>query len=720
MTDNNKSKFSIDQWQKSFEKETKIDSVDNFINSSDEGIDIKPIYTEQDLHKLEFIDKDSLPGQWPFTRGPKASMYTNRPWTIRQYAGFSTAEESNEFYRKNLESGQKGLSVAFDLPTHRGYDSDDELVMGDVGKAGVAIDTVEDMKILFNNIPLNEMSVSMTMNGAVLPILSSFIVSGEEQNVGKDQLSGTIQNDILKEFMVRNTYIYPPDPSMKIVADIIEYTSKEMPKFNSISISGYHMQEAGADNVLELAYTLADGIEYVRAAKSKGLDVDEFAPRLSFFFAIGTDFFMEIAKLRAARTLWAKIMKDFGAKKEKSLMLRTHCQTSGVSLTEKDPYNNIIRTSYEALSAVLGGTQSLHTNSFDEAIALPTDESARIARNTQLILQNETGVTKTVDPLAGSYFIESLTDQLSKKAWDIIQEVEELGGMTKAVKAGVPKLKIEESATKKQAKVDSGSRVVVGVNKFKNPNEPKVDVRVIDNEKVRDDQIKKLDQIKKSRNQKDVDHSLSELVTAAKEDKNLLEYSIDAIRNRATVGEVSKALESVFGRHFAKSLSVSGVYGKHFEGDQDFMNVSNKIDIFEKDFGRRPRVLVVKMGQDGHDRGAKIVATSFADLGFDVDMGPLFQSPKDVVKDAIENDVHAIGVSTLAAGHKTLVPELMKCLKESDPDNKIIIFVGGIIPEQDYQFLYDQNVSAIFGPGSNIIECAEQVIDLISKNSNKK
>ena len=720
MTDNNKSKFSIDQWQKSFEKETKIDSIDNFINSSDEGIDIKPIYTEQDLHNLEFIEKDSLPGQWPFTRGPKASMYTNRPWTIRQYAGFSTAEESNEFYRKNLESGQKGLSVAFDLPTHRGYDSDDELVMGDVGKAGVAIDTVEDMKILFNNIPLNEMSVSMTMNGAVLPILSSFIVSGEEQNVGKDQLSGTIQNDILKEFMVRNTYIYPPDPSMKIVADIIEYTSKEMPKFNSISISGYHMQEAGADNVLELAYTLADGIEYVRAAKSKGLDVDEFAPRLSFFFAIGTDFFMEIAKLRAARTLWAKIMKDFGAKKEKSLMLRTHCQTSGVSLTEKDPYNNIIRTSYEALSAVLGGTQSLHTNSFDEAIALPTDESARIARNTQLILQNETGVTKTVDPLAGSYFIESLTDQLSKKAWDIIQEVEELGGMTKAVKAGVPKLKIEESATKKQAKVDSGSRVVVGVNKFKNPNEPKVDVRVIDNEKVRDDQIKKLDQIKKSRNQKDVDHSLSELVTAAKEDKNLLEYSIDAIRNRATVGEVSKALESVFGRHFAKSLSVSGVYGKHFEGDQDFMNVSNKIDIFEKDFGRRPRVLVVKMGQDGHDRGAKIVATSFADLGFDVDMGPLFQSPKDVVKDAIENDVHAIGVSTLAAGHKTLVPELMKCLKESDPDNKIIIFVGGIIPEQDYQFLYDQNVSAIFGPGSNIIECAEQVIDLISKNSNKK
>ena len=701
------------KWQKSFERETKID-LNEASSETDEGIEIKPVYTKADIENLSFVDNDSLPGQLPYTRGPKASMYTNRPWTIRQYAGFSTAEESNEFYKKNLKSGQKGLSVAFDLPTHRGYDSDDDLVMGDVGKAGVAIDTVEDMKILFNDIPLDQMSVSMTMNGAVLPVLSSFIVAGEEQNVNKNLLSGTIQNDILKEFMVRNTYIYPPDPSMKIVADIIEFTSKEMPKFNSISISGYHMQEAGADNVLELAYTLADGMEYVRAALSKGLDIDDFAPRLSFFFAIGTDFFMEIAKLRAARTLWYKIMKDFGAKNEKSLILRTHCQTSGVSLTEKDPYNNIIRTSYEALSAILGGTQSLHTNSFDEAIALPTDESARIARNTQLILQNETGVTNTVDPLAGSYFIESLTDELSKKAWEVIEEIESLGGMTKAVKAGVPKLKIEESATKKQAKVDSGSRVVVGVNKFKNPKEPKVDVRVIDNNRVRDDQIKKINDIKASRDQKAVDESLAKLVTAAKEDSNLLARSIDAIKNRATVGEVSKALEQVYGRHFATSLSVSGVYGKHFEGDEDFMNVTKKVNIFEEENGRRPRVLVVKMGQDGHDRGAKIVATSFADMGFDVDMGPLFQSPKDVAKDAIENDVHAIGVSTLAAGHKTLVPELMKSLKEIDPKSKIIVFVGGVIPEQDYDFLYENNISAIFGPGSNIIESAEKVIDLIS------
>ena len=713
MTD--KFRENFDNWQKSFEKETK-QSSDKAISDTDEGIEIKPVYTKDDLKKLSFVEENSFPGQWPYTRGPKASMYTNRPWTIRQYAGFSTAEESNEFYKKNLESGQKGLSVAFDLPTHRGYDSDDDLVMGDVGKAGVAIDTVEDMKILFNEIPLDKMSVSMTMNGAVLPVLSAFVVAGEEQNVKKNLLSGTIQNDILKEFMVRNTYIYPPEPSMKIVADVIEFTSKEMPKFNSISISGYHMQEAGADNVLELAYTLADGMEYVRAAMSRGLDVDDFAPRLSFFFAIGTDFFMEIAKLRAARTLWSKIMRDFGAKNEKSLILRTHCQTSGVSLTEKDPYNNIIRTSYEAMSAILGGTQSLHTNSFDEAIALPTDESARIARNTQLILQNETGVTKTVDPLAGSYFVESLTEELSQKAWEIIEEIEELGGMTKAVKAGIPKLKIEESATKKQAKVDSGNRVVVGVNKFKNPHEPSVDVRVIDNNRVRDDQIKKIESIKGSRNQKAVEKSLSDLTNAAKENLNLLAYSIEAIKNRATIGEVSKALEEVYGRHFATSLSVSGVYGKHFENDEDFMNVKDKVEGFEKSNGRRPRVLIVKMGQDGHDRGAKIVATSFADMGFDVDMGPLFQSPKDVAKDAIENDVHAIGVSTLAAGHKTLVPELMKSLKELDPNSKMIVFVGGVIPEQDYDFLYKQNISAIFGPGSNIIESAEKVIDLISKN----
>ncbi len=709
----------ISGWKKKFETETKVSNADDFIVNTDEDINIKPLYIEDDIKDLKFVDVGSLPGHGPYTRGPKASMYVNRPWTIRQYAGFSTAEESNNFYRKNLEAGQKGLSVAFDLPTHRGYDSDDEMVMGDVGKAGVAIDSVEDMKILFDGIPLNQMSVSMTMNGAVLPILASFIVAGEEQGVSAKDLSGTIQNDILKEFMVRNTYIYPPEPSMRIVADIIEYTSKEMPKFNSISISGYHMQEAGADNVLELAYTLADGIEYVRAALSKGLDIDDFAPRLSFFFAIGTDFFMEIAKLRAARTLWYKIMKDFGAKNEKSLTLRTHCQTSGVSLTEKDPYNNVVRTSYEALSAVLGGTQSLHTNSFDEAIALPTESSARIARNTQLILQNETGVTNTIDPLAGSYFIEKLTDEVAVKAWGMIQEVEELGGMTKAVNAGVPKLKIEESATKKQAKIDSGDRVVVGVNKFQNPKEPKIDVLVIDNEKVREDQIKKINKLKESRDHKKLEKSLQELTDDAKNGKNLLYSSVKAIRNRATVGEVSKALENVFGRHYATSVGVSGVYGKYFEGNEEFMHVNEKIKKFEQSFGRRPRVLVVKMGQDGHDRGAKIVATSFADIGFDIDMGPLFQSPKDVAKDAVENDVHAIGVSTLAAGHKTLVPELMNSLKELDPENKIIVFVGGIIPEQDYGFLYEKNISAIFGPGSNIIESAEKVIDLISEKNNQ-
>ena len=718
MDKKNNKNDQLTDWKKKFEAETKTSSADDFIINTDEDIGIKPLYIEEDIKNLNFVDVGSLPGHDPYTRGPKASMYVNRPWTIRQYAGFSTAEESNNFYRKNLEAGQKGLSVAFDLPTHRGYDSDDEIVMGDVGKAGVAIDSVEDMKILFDGIPLDQMSVSMTMNGAVLPILASFIVAGEEQGVAVKDLSGTIQNDILKEFMVRNTYIYPPDPSMRIVADIIEYTSKEMPKFNSISISGYHMQEAGADNVLELAYTLADGIEYVRAALSKGLDIDDFAPRLSFFFAIGTDFFMEIAKLRAARTLWYKIMKDFGAKNEKSLTLRTHCQTSGVSLTEKDPYNNIVRTSYEALSAVLGGTQSLHTNSFDEAIALPTEFSARIARNTQLILQNETGVTNTVDPLAGSYFIEKITDEVASKAWEIIQEVEELGGMTKAVNAGIPKLKIEESATKKQAKIDSGDRVVVGVNKFQNPKEPKIDVLVIDNEKVREDQIKKINLLKSSRDNIKLEKSLNELTEDAKNGNNLLYSTVKAIKNRATIGEVSKALENVFGRHYATSVGVSGVYGKYFEGNEEFMHVTEKIQDFEKSYGRRPRVLVVKMGQDGHDRGAKIVATSFADIGFDIDMGPLFQSPKDVAKDAVENDVHAIGVSTLAAGHKTLVPQLMSSLKELDPENKIIVFVGGVIPEQDYDFLYEKNISAIFGPGSNIIESAEKVIDLISDKNN--
>ena len=706
----------LNDWEKKFVKEVKIDASNEFSYETDEGISINPLYTSEDLLNYEFNDVNSLPGEWPYTRGPKASMYTNRPWTIRQYAGFSTAEESNKFYRKNLEAGQMGLSVAFDLPTHRGYDSDDEIVMGDVGKAGVAIDSVEDMKILFDGIPLEKMSVSMTMNGAVLPVLAAFIVAGEEQGLDKKVLSGTIQNDILKEFMVRNTYIYPPEPSMRIVADIIEYTANEMPKFNSISISGYHMQEAGANNVQELAFTLADGMEYVRAAMSKGLDVDDFAPRLSFFFAIGTDFFMEIAKLRAARTLWARIMQDFGAKNEKSLTLRTHCQTSGVSLTEKDPYNNIVRTSYEALSAILGGTQSLHTNSFDEAIALPTEFSSRIARNTQLILQNETGVTNTVDPLAGSYFVEKLTEDMCSAAWKIIEEVEEMGGMTKAVAAGMPKLSIEESATKKQAKVDSGKRIVVGVNKFKNPKEPKIDVLVIDNEKVREDQIKKICSLKDKRNDDLLKEKLSTITEAAKNKKgNLLELCVEAIRARGTVGEVSKALEDAFGRHYATNVGVSGVYGKFFEKDDKFMAIQNKINNFEKENGRRPRVLIVKMGQDGHDRGAKIVATSFADLGFDIDMGPLFQSPKDVAKDAIENDVHAIGVSTLAAGHKTLVPELMKQLKALDKSNKIIVFVGGVIPEQDYQFLYDNEVSAIFGPGTSILDSAEKVIELISK-----
>ena len=706
----------LNNWEKKFVKEVKIEASNEFSYETDEGISINPLYTSEDLLNYEFNDVNSLPGEWPYTRGPKASMYTNRPWTIRQYAGFSTAEESNKFYRKNLEAGQMGLSVAFDLPTHRGYDSDDEIVMGDVGKAGVAIDSVEDMKILFDGIPLEKMSVSMTMNGAVLPVLAAFIVAGEEQGLDKKVLSGTIQNDILKEFMVRNTYIYPPEPSMRIVADIIEYTANEMPKFNSISISGYHMQEAGANNVQELAFTLADGMEYVRAAMSKGLDVDDFAPRLSFFFAIGTDFFMEIAKLRAARTLWARIMQDFGAQNEKSLTLRTHCQTSGVSLTEKDPYNNIVRTSYEALSAILGGTQSLHTNSFDEAIALPTEFSSRIARNTQLILQNETGVTNTVDPLAGSYFVEKLTEDMCSAAWKIIEEVEEMGGMTKAVAAGMPKLSIEESATKKQAKVDSGKRIVVGVNKFKNPKEPKIDVLVIDNEKVREDQIKKINSLKEKRNNDLLKEKLSIITEAAKNKKgNLLDLCVEAIRARGTVGEVSKALEDAFGRHYATNVGVSGVYGKFFEKDDKFMAIQNKINNFEKENGRRPRVLIVKMGQDGHDRGAKIVATSFADLGFDIDMGPLFQSPKDVAKDAIENDVHAIGVSTLAAGHKTLVPELMKQLKDLDKSNKIIVFVGGVIPEQDYQFLYDNEVSAIFGPGTSILDSAEKVIELISK-----
>ena len=704
-------------WAKLAEKELRGRPLSDLTWNTLEGIEVQPLYTADDIAGLDHMG--GIPGQAPFTRGVKATMYAGRPWTIRQYAGFSTAEESNAFYRRGLAAGQQGVSVAFDLATHRGYDSDHPRVEGDVGKAGVAIDSVEDMKILFDGIPLDKVSVSMTMNGAVIPILASFIVAGEEQGHDRAVLSGTIQNDILKEFMVRNTYIYPPEPSMRIIADIIEYTSSDMPKFNSISISGYHMQEAGANLVQELAYTLADGKEYVKTAMARGMDVDTFAGRLSFFFAIGTNFFMEAAKLRAARLLWHRIMTELGAKSDRSKMLRTHCQTSGVSLAEQDPYNNVIRTAYEAMSAVLGGTQSLHTNALDEAIALPTDFSARIARNTQLILQEETGVTNVVDPLAGSYFIEKITDEVASKAWEMIQEVEELGGMTKAVNAGIPKLKIEESATKKQAKIDSGDRVVVGVNKFQNPKEPKIDVLVIDNEKVREDQIKKINLLKGSRDNKKLENSLNELTEDAKNGNNLLYSTVKAIKDRATIGEVSKALEDVFGRHYATSAGVSGVYGKYFEGNEEFMHVTKKIQDFEKSYGRRPRVLVVKMGQDGHDRGAKIVATSFADIGFDIDMGPLFQSPKDVAKDAVENDVHAIGVSTLAAGHKTLVPQLMSSLKELDPENKIIVFVGGIIPEQDYDFLYEKNISAIFGPGSNIIESAEKVIDLISDKNNQ-
>ncbi|HEY8353260.1 MAG TPA: methylmalonyl-CoA mutase, partial [Sphingomonadales bacterium] len=607
-----------------------------------EGIAVKPLYTSADIAGLE----ETLPGFYPFTRGVRATMYANRPWTVRQYAGFSTAEESNAFYRRNLAAGQKGLSVAFDLATHRGYDSDHPRVVGDVGKAGVAIDSVEDMKILFDGIPLDEMSVSMTMNGAVIPCLAFYIVAAEEQGVSQEKLSGTIQNDILKEFMVRNTYIYPPEPSMRIVADIIEYTANHMPKFNSISISGYHMQEAGATQVQELAYTLADGMEYVRAAMARGLDVDKFAGRLSFFFAIGMNFFMEVAKLRAARLMWAKIMKDFGARKPSSMMLRTHCQTSGVSLTEKDPYNNVIRTTIEALAAALGGTQSLHTNALDEAIALPTDFSARIARNTQLVLQEETGITKVVDPLGGSYYVESLTKELADAAWKLIEEVEAMGGMTKAVEAGLPKLRIEEAAARKQARIDRGEEVVVGVNKYRPAKEDPIDILEVDNTAVREAQIARLKKIRETRDQARVDAALNAIREGAAKNGNLLELAVEAARARATLGEISDAMESVFGRHKAEIRSVSGVYGSAYEGDDAFAKLQKEIDAFAAEEGRRPRILVVKMGQDGHDRGAKVVATAYADLGFDVDVGPLFQTPEEAARQAIENDVHVIGVSS--------------------------------------------------------------------------
>ncbi|MDO5369740.1 methylmalonyl-CoA mutase [Paracoccus sp. (in: a-proteobacteria)] len=700
----------LDQWRALASKELKGADPDSLNWDTLEGITVKPLYTEADTAGLDHMG--SLPGIAPFTRGPRATMYAGRPWTIRQYAGFSTAEESNAFYRRNLAAGQQGVSVAFDLATHRGYDSDHPRVEGDVGKAGVAIDSVEDMKVLFDGIPLEKVSVSMTMNGAVIPILASFIVAGEEQGHDRSVLSGTIQNDILKEFMVRNTYIYPPEPSMRIIADIIGYTSREMPKFNSISISGYHMQEAGANLVQELAYTLADGREYVRAAINAGMDVDAFAGRLSFFFAIGMNFFMEIAKLRAARLLWHRIMTEFGAKKTSSLMLRTHCQTSGVSLQEQDPYNNVIRTAYEAMSAALGGTQSLHTNALDEAIALPTDFSARIARNTQLILQEETGITHVVDPLAGSYYVESLTAELAEKAWAIIEEVEGMGGMTKAVASGQPKLRIEETAARRQAMIDRGEEVIVGVNKYRKDKEDPIDILDIDNMAVRRSQIERLEQIRATRDQSACDHALAEVERRAREGGNLLEAAVEAARARATVGEISMAMEKVFGRHRAEVKTLAGVYGAAYEGDEGFAQIQKDVESFAEEEGRRPRMLVVKMGQDGHDRGAKVIATAFADIGFDVDVGPLFQTPEEAAQDAIDNDVHIVGISSQAAGHKTLAPKLIEALKAQGADD-IIVICGGVIPQQDYAFLKDAGVAAIFGPGTNIPHAAREILDIV-------
>lgn len=702
-------KSKID-WQRLAEKELRGKSVEELDWTTLEGIKVKPVYSEEDLKEIEHLG--NLPGFEPYVRGVKATMYAGRPWTIRQYAGYSTAEESNAFYKRGLAAGQQGVSVAFDLATHRGYDSDHERVIGDVGKAGVAIDSVEDMKILFDGIPLNEISVSMTMNGAVIPVLANFIVAGEEQGHKKSDLSGTIQNDILKEFMVRNTYIYPPEPSMRIVADIIEYTSSEMPKFNSISISGYHMQEAGASLVQELAYTLADGKEYAKKAIEKGLDIDAFAGRLSFFFAIGMNFFMEAAKLRAARLLWHRIMTDLGAKNPRSKMLRTHCQTSGVSLQEQDPYNNVIRTAYEAMSAVLGGTQSLHTNALDEAMALPTDFSARIARNTQLILQEETGVSNVVDPLAGSYYVEKLTADLADAAWRLIEEVDEMGGMTKAVAAGMPKLRIEETAAKRQADIDRGDQVIVGVNKYRLTQEDELDIRDIDNDAVRAAQVKRLENIKKERDEKTCSAALLNLEKAAEGGDNLLEAAVEASRARATVGEISMAMEKVFGRHRAEVKTLAGVYGAAYEGDEDFIAIQHELEKFTKDEGRRPRMLVVKMGQDGHDRGAKVIATAFADIGFDVDVGPLFQTPDEAAQDAIDNDVHVIGISSQAAGHKTLAPKLIEALKSRDAGD-ILVICGGVIPQQDYEFLYEKGVKAIFGPGTNIPAAASKILDLI-------
>ena len=708
----NNEKKTLKNWEDRSKEELKRDNLDSIYWKAYNALDLKPLYTEEDLEKV--IYKNSLPGFPPFIRGPYATMYTNRPWTIRQYAGFSTAEESNAFYKRCLAGGQQGLSVAFDLPTHRGYDSNHERAIADVGKAGVAIDTVEDMKILFRDIPLEKVSVSMTMNGAVIPIMAFFITTGLEQNVPMEKLSGTIQNDILKEFMVRNTYIYPPKPSMKIVADIIEFTSKNMPKFNSISISGYHIQEAGGDPIIELAYTLADGLEYVRYALNRGLHIDEFAPRLSFFFGIGMNFFFEIAKLRAARLLWSDLIKQFNPKNDKSLMLRTHCQTSGWSLAAQDPYNNIVRTTIEALAAVLGGTQSLHTNSFDEAISLPTEFSAKIARNTQLILQEETQICRVIDPLGGSYYIEHLTQLLYEKARVLIEEIENLGGMTKALETGLPKSKIEEAAAIRQALIDKGEEVIVGVNKYTTDSDDEVEVLDIDNTEVLKKQIERLNKIKSERNNDNVHRSLQNLEKAAREDSNLLPPAIEAARNRATLGEISFALEKTYGRYASEIRIQGGLYGQLFNNENEYGKIKNMVESFAENEGRQPRILIAKVGQDGHDRGAKVVASAFSDLGFDVDMAPLFSMPSEVAKMAIENDVHVIGISTLAGGHKTIIEELKKSLdlyKAKD----ILIVAGGVIPKKDYDYLKKLGVVAIFGPGTTILQSAKEILDKLNK-----
>lgn len=702
-------------WAKMVTAQSKGKTPDAFTWHTPEGIDIKALYTAEDMKGLPYAN--TMPGMEPFVRGPQGTMYAGRPWTIRQYAGFSTAEESNRFYRKALAAGGQGVSVAFDLATHRGYDSDHPRVTGDVGKAGVAIDSVEDMKVLFDGIPLDKVSVSMTMNGAVLPILAGYIVAGEEQGVKQAELAGTIQNDILKEFMVRNTYIYPPSPSMKIIGDIIAYTSKQMPKFNSISISGYHIQEAGADAALELAYTLADGKEYIRTAIAAGLNIDDFAPRLSFFWGISMNFYMEIAKLRAGRLLWSRIVDEFNPKDQKSKMLRTHSQTSGWSLTEQDPYNNIVRTTIEAMAAVFGGTQSLHTNSLDEAIALPTEFSSRIARNTQLIIQEESGITKVVDPWGGSYLMENLTQDIANKAWELIEEVEAKGGMTKAIDTGLPKMRIEESAAKKQARIDRGQDVIVGVNKYKLAKEADVEILEVDNHAVRNAQIKRLQQIKSTRNAKVVEAALDALTESARSGKgNLLDLAIKATRARATVGEISSALEKIWGRYNAQARTISGVYGAAYKDDADWKVIQQDIANFEKSHGRRPRMLVCKMGQDGHDRGAKVIATAFADLGFDIDLSPMFSTPEEVARQAIENDVHVVGASSQAAGHKTLVPELIQELKKQGADD-IIVVAGGVIPKQDYEYLYNRGVRCVFGPGTKIPPAAKQVLQAITKTN---